>query len=152
MRTSQQTSRNGGRFHFGNTKSKKGSRQIDLSEEASKALQAHLDRQMVEMERLGDRYEDQGLVFTTSKGTPINPSNLRQRSFAKLLKKAGLRKVRFHDLRHTCATLALSRNIHPKVVQELLGHVNIAITLDRYSHFIPGMGRNAALTMDEIFA
>jgi integrase len=152
LRVKRTLTRNGGKLNFGDPKSKKGSRQIDLSEEASKALQAHLDRQMDEMKRLGDLYVDQGLVFTTRKGTPINPSNLRQRSFVKLLKQAGLRKVRFHDLRHTCATLMLSRNIHPKMVQELLGHANVAITLDRYSHFMPGMGRNMALTMDEIFA
>jgi hypothetical protein len=60
-------------------------------------------------------WEDHGLVFTTETGSPINPSNLRQRSFAPLLKKAGLPHVRFHDLRHTCATLLLSQNTHPQV-------------------------------------
>ena len=152
LRIRSTLTRDHGRYHFGEPKSEKGRRQIDLPEEASKALGAHLDGQMNEMERLGDRYEDRGLVFTTSTGAPINPSNLRQRSFARLLKKAGLRKIRFHDLRHICATLMLSRNIHPKVVQEMLGHANVAITLDRYSHFLPGMGRDAALAMDEIFA
>ena len=65
---------------------------------------------MEQMERLGDFYKDQGLVFATGKGTLVNPSNLRKRSFAPLLEKAGLPSVRFHDLRHTCATLLLSRN------------------------------------------
>jgi integrase len=56
------------------------------------------------------------------------------------LKRAGLPHIRFHDLRHTCATLLLSKNVHPKFVQELLGHATIAITLDTYSHVLPGMG------------
>jgi integrase len=58
-------------------------------------------------------------------------------------------KIRFHDLRHTCATLLLSCNVHPKYVQELLGHANIAITLDTYSHVIPGMGNQTARAMDD---
>lgn len=152
LRVRRTLTRDHGRFYFGEPKSEKGRRQIDLPEGASKALKAHLDRQMAEMERIGDRYEDRGLIFTTATGAPINPSNLRQRSLADLLKKAGIRKVRFHDLRHTFATLMLSRNIHPKVVQEMLGHANIAITLDRYSHFLPSMGRDAAVAMDEIFS
>ena len=82
-------------------------------------------------------------------GTLINPTNLRQRSFASLLKRAGLPKIRFHDLRHTCATLLLGRNVHPKFVQELLGHANIAITLDTYSHVIPGMGNQTARAMED---
>jgi integrase len=79
----------------------------------------------------------------------LNPSNLRQRSFAPLLKRAGLPHIRFHDLRHTCATLLLSKGVHPKFVQELLGHATIAITLDTYSHVLPGMGGEAAIAMED---
>ncbi len=104
---------------------------------------------MQEIERLGDLYQDGGLVFTSAGGTLINPSNLRQRSFVPLLKRARLPQIRFHDLRHTCATLLLCRNVHPKYVQELLGHSNIAITLDTYSHVIPGMGDHAARAMED---
>ena len=88
--------------------------------------------------------------FTTEAGTLINPSNLRQRSLALLLNKAGLPHIRFHDLKHTCATLLLSKGVHPKFVQELLGHATIAITLDTYSHVLPGMGDQTATAMDEI--
>jgi integrase len=84
-------------------------------------------------------WKNQGLVFASESGTLINPTNLRQRSFASLLKRAGLSKIRFHDLRHTCATLLLGRGVHVKFVQELLGHANITITLDTYSHVLPGM-------------
>ena len=66
-----------------------------------------------------------------------------------LLECAGLPPVRFHDLRHTCATLLLSRNVHNKYVQELLGHASIAQTLDTYSHVLPGMGGGAADAMED---
>ena len=132
--------RSGGRVVFDSPKTKKSHRSIRLTPQAVEALRSHLKRQLRDMEILGDHYQDQGLVFTTDKGGPINPSNLRQRSFAPLLKRAGLPHQRFRDLRHTCATLLLSRGVHPKFVQELLGHATIAITLDTYSHVIPSMG------------
>ena len=80
---------------------------------------------------------------------PVNPENLVQRSFKPLLKKAGLLEIRFHNLRHTCATLLLGRGVHPKFVQELLGHATIAMTLDNYSHYLPSMGDQAAGTMGD---
>ena len=70
-------------------------------------------------------------------------------SFKPLLKKASLPDIRFHDLRHTCATLLLGKGVHAKFVQELLGHATISITLDTYSHVLPGMGDAAAGAMDE---
>jgi integrase len=82
-------------------------------------------------------------------GNLINPSNLRQRSFAPLLKRAGLPRITFHDLRHTCASLLFQKNVHPKFVQELLGHASVAITLDTYSHMLPGMGGEAADAIGE---
>ena len=82
-------------------------------------------------------------------GIPINPSNLRQRSFAPLLKNAALPHIRFRDLRHTCATLLLSNGVHPKFVQELLRHASIAITLDTYYHVMPGMGDQATTATQE---
>ena len=69
-------------------------------------------------------------------------------SFKPLLKRGGLERVRLHDLRHTCATMLLSRGVHPKFVQELLGHSSIAMTLDRYSHWIPSMGDQTARAME----
>ncbi len=71
-------------------------------------------------------------------------------SFKPLLKRAELKGVRFHDLRHTCATLLLSRGVHPKFVQELLGHASITITLDRYSHWVPSMGDQTARAMEAV--
>jgi integrase len=144
--------RSGGKTTFGEPKTKKSRRSIRLTPQAAEALRAHLERQLRDMEILGDRYRDQGLVFTTDTGAPINPSNLRQRSFAPLLKRAGLPHMRFHDLRHTCATLLLSCGVHPKFVQELLGHATIAITLDTYSHVMPSMADATAKAMEDALA
>jgi integrase len=141
--------RNGGRVAIGEPKTKKSRRSIRLTSRAVEALKAHLEYQLRQIEILGDRYEDQGLLFTTDTGGPVNPSNLRKRSFAPLLKKAKLPHIRFHDLRHTCATLLLTQGTHPKYVQELLGHATIAITLDTYSHVLPGMGDQTARAMQD---
>jgi integrase len=140
--------RNGGRVTFGEPKTKKSRRSIRLTHQAVRVLKKHLERQLREIGMLGDRYEDQGLLFATDTGGPLNPSNLRQRSFLPLLKKARLPHVRFHDLRHTCATLLLNQGTHPKFVQELLGHATIAITLDTYSHVMPSMGDQTAKAME----
>ncbi len=121
-----------------------------LTAGAIAALQGHLKRQMEEMDRLGSLFKPGGLVFANEIGGIFNPSNLRNRSFARLLMRAGLSaETRFHDLRHTCATLLLSRNVNPKIVSEMLGHANIAITLDTYSHVLPDMQEKAAKALEE---
>ena len=79
----------------------------------------------------------------------VNRHNLTQRSFSSLLAKAGPPQIRFHDLRHTCATILLSKGVHAKFVQELLGHATIAITLHTYSHVLPAMSSSTADAMDE---
>jgi len=99
--------------------------------------------------RLAGLYEDHDLIFATEKGTPLKPENLVKRSFKPLLERTGLPEIRFHDLRHTCATLLLGRGVHPKFVQELLGHATIAMTLDTYSHFLPSMGNQTARAMED---
>jgi integrase len=91
-----------------------------------------------------------GLVFCDTHGGPLRKSNLLRRSFLPLLKRAGLSAMRFHDLRHTAATLLLAQGVHPKIVQERLGHSQISLTLDTYSHVLPGMGRGAACKLDEL--
>ncbi len=124
-----------GRIEEG-TKNGKG-RRIELSQTAVEALRSHRAGQEGEM---GKGYDGRGLVFATSKGTPTSGTNLVNRSFKPLLKRAGVPNIRFHDLRHTCATIRFMKGQHPKNVQELLGHSSVAITLDIYSHMIPGMG------------
>ncbi len=99
--------------------------------------------------RLAALWEDHGLVFPNQAGKTKNATALTARSFKPIFERAGLpEKTRFHDLRHTCATLLLKRGVHPKLVQELLGHKTISITLDIYSHVLPGMGDAAAGEMD----
>jgi integrase len=79
----------------------------------------------------------------------MNAKNLTARSFKPILERAGLpRNVRLHDIRHTCATLLLGKGVHPTIVQELLGHATIAITLDTYSHVLPTMQDEAVIAMD----
>ena len=81
----------------------------------------------------------------------VNPSDPRNRSFARLLKRAGLpAATRFHDLRHTCATLLLSCNVNPKIVSEMLGHATTAITLDTYSHVLPDMQEIAVSALQDV--
>jgi integrase len=87
-----------------------------------------------------EAHEDHDLMFITEKGTPVNSSNLVHRSFQPLLDSCGLPRIRFHDLRHTCATIRFMKGQHPKRVSDILGHSSVAITLDIYSHVIPGMG------------
>lgn len=141
--------RESGHYKLGEPKTNRSRRTVKLTGAATEALRDHLIYQMKEMDRLGDLYQDQGLVFTTDSGAPINPSNIRNRNLSRLLGLAGLPKIRFHDLRHTCATLLLSRNVHPMIVQEMLGHANVAITLDTYSHVLPGMSDQAAAAIED---
>jgi integrase len=131
----------------GETKTRRGRRQISLTPRAVNALKAHRKCEFEEGIRRSGLYEDHDLIFAPSVGTPINPENLVKRSFKPLLKKAGLPEIRFHDLRHTCATLLLGRGVHPKIVQELLGHPTIAMTLDTYSHYLLSMGDVASGAM-----
>lgn len=82
-------------------------------------------------------------------GRPLDGSNLLKRFYAHL-QRAGLPRVRFHDLRHSAATLLLGRGIHPKIVSEMLGHSQISVTLDLYSHVTPTMQRDAAAALDAV--
>jgi len=140
---------NGKRVALGEPKTKKSRRTVRLTPVATDALGRHRARQAEEKLKAGELYADQDLVFADEGGGLINPSNLRQRSFASLLRRAfgeggDATRITFHDLRHTCASLLFQRNVHPKFVQELLGHASVAITLDTYSHMLPGMGGEAA--------
>ena len=137
-------------YYFTEPKTARSRRTVVLPEVALTALRKHRIQQVEERLKLGEVWEDHGLVFTTGIGTPLDPSQVRTRSFHPLLEKAGLPRIRFHDLRHTAATLLLAAGENPKVIQEMLGHSSISMTLDRYSHVIPSMQRQAAAKMDAI--
>jgi len=144
--------RDGGKHTVGPAKTAKGSRTVKLTRDATEALQEHLERQLAEIDKAGDKWQENGLVFCTGKGTLINPSNLRRRSLAPLLQRAGLPAITFHQLRHTAATILLLKNVNPKVVSEMLGHATIAITLDTYSYVLPNMQHSAVAAMEEAFS
>ena len=117
------------------------------------ALKVHRLGQNEERLRLGELWEDHGLVFPNRVGKPINHSNLYNREFKVLLKKARLenRGFTFHSLRHTFATELFTRRTHPKIVQSLLGHSSITQTMDRYSHLMEDIGGDAVEGLDESF-
>ena len=100
--------------------------------------------------KMGATYEDQGLIFASETGSVLHLRNIDARYFKPLLKEAGLPKIRLYDLRHTHATLLLAAGEHPKVVQERLGHATITLTLDTYSHVVPGMQERAAERLDSL--
>jgi integrase len=112
-------------------------------------LKAHRARQNEERLRLGSLWEDRGLVFPNQVGKPMNADNLYHRGFKPLLQKAGLSSFIFHSLRHTCATLLVSKNVNPKIVSKMLGHATISQTMDTYSHVMPGMGDVADTALEE---
>lgn len=133
------------------TKTARSRRSVRLSQRALQALQGHLERQLEEdIDRVGSMWQENGLVFATEIGTPLNSHNLTQRSFRPLLSRAGLPQVWFHDLRHTAATYLLSKGTHAKYVQALLGHSTVSITLDTYSHVLPQMDDGIADAMDDL--
>jgi integrase len=130
------------------TKSGKG-RRVRLTRRAVTALKDHRKRQLEERMRLAGLWQDQSLVFAGETGSLFNPSNLRNRSFKRIKARSGVREdLRFHDLRHTCATLLLSEGVNAKVVSEMLGHASITITLNIYSHVLPDMQDSAADAME----
>jgi integrase len=136
---------------FAAPKTPRSRRKIELSNTARVALRAHRKRQLEERMKKAGLWEDRGLVFPSAVGTLLSHRNV-VRSFKALLKRAGLPLgTRLYDLRHTCATLLLNGNVHPKYVQELLGHASIAQTLDTYSHVLKGMDGGISGAMDEAF-
>jgi integrase len=136
---------------YSEPKTKAGRRVIVLGQTTIEKLRKHVELQQLEREVAGLRWKDNDLIFPTSIGTPVEPTNLLKR-YKALLDQCGLPDIRFHDLRHTAATLMLQQGVHPKVVQERLGHSEIGMTLNTYSHVIPSMQEDAADKMDEIIS
>ena len=128
-------------------KTAKGRRSIPISEIACAALKARLQEQ--ELEKKFTHYQDQGLVFTNESGGPLDPHAITKQ-FKRYAKRAELPEIRFHDLRHTHASLLLEQGIHPKVVSERLGHSQISITLDTYTHVIPSLQEQATDQFDKL--
>lgn len=160
-----------GRLWLAPPKTAKGAREIHLTELALTALREHRERQFA-----AGHWRANGYVFTDTRGGPLRKSNFLRKQWYPLLDRAGIFRVeplvdelgqpvldrtvapkakkvylRFHATRHTAATLLLMQNVHPRVVQELLGHSSITVTMDTYSHVLPSMGAEAAAKMDAVF-
>jgi integrase len=131
---------------FEEPKTKRSKRSVPLPAQTVTALTRHWTEQLDERELVGAGWLDSGLVFAEPDGQPIHPDRFRKR-FEHRVQRSGLPAIRFHDLRHTYATLALQAGIHAKVVSEILGHASISITLDTYSHAVPGLQESAADTV-----
>jgi len=130
-------------------KTKGSRRSVRLTQGAVEALRGHLKRQLQEIDRAGSLWRENGLMFASESGEPLDRRYLTSCRYKALLKRTELPMIRFHDLRHTCATLLLSKNVNPKIVSEMLGHASIAITLDTYSHVLPNMRDHAAAAMED---
>ena len=127
-----------------------GIRTIPLPDIALEVLKAHKAKQLKQRLHCGDAWKNLDVVFCTGVGSYYNQSN-HHKVFRKILEEAGLPLIRFHDLRHSAATILLSMGVNPKVIQERLGHASVTITLGRYSHVTASMQREANGLLNEAF-
>jgi integrase len=137
----------GGKWILVEPKSARSRRTIALPEVVVGALKAQRVRQLQDRLVAGRHWQDHGFVFTSSVGSPLEPSNATKQ-FRKLLVSAGVPLIRFHDLRHTAATFLLAQGVDPRTIMETLGHSQISLTLNTYSHVLPVLQREAARKME----
>lgn len=149
VRRQLQRMRDGSGLAFVPLKNKTG-RTIRMDSSTVEILKSHRKRQAEEKLKMGNLYQDQDLIFATQVGTPIDAQNVVNRSFKPLLRSAGLPNIRFHDLRHTCATLLLGKGVNLKVTQERLGHADTSMTMNTYSHVTPNMQGDAADAIESV--
>lgn len=143
--------RKGGEWYFGEPKTSRSRRTVPFPASVLSALQEHKRRQAAERLKAGAGYQNNELVFAMSNGRPILLRTLDRRHFKPTLQRAKLpQSFRLYDLRHSCATLLLAANEHPKVVSERLGHASITLTLDTYSHVLPSMQQAASEKLESI--
>jgi integrase len=138
-----------GKLKFAPPKTKFGLRTVSLGSKAMEVLRDHYERQQEERRAAGGLWIETGLMFTNATGGQLDPRNLL-RDYKKLLHDAGLPMIRFHDLRHTAASLMLNLGIPVLVVSRILGHSRPSITLDVYGHLIPSAQAEVAEKMDEL--
>jgi integrase len=134
----------------GDTKTPRSRRLIELGQGTVAALRLHEKRQALERRIAGKEWNERGLVFTTLAGGPLDAGSVGHAK-DRALEAAGLPHVRTHDLRHTTATYLLSRGVHPKIVQELLGHSSITLTMNTYSHVLPTLHKEVTSHMDRLY-
>jgi integrase len=135
---------------FGPLKTAGSRRTVLLTEVAVAALHVHRDQQSINVATVTD-WCDSGLVFTNGLGGPLEPS-VPGSALKRVMRQAALPRIRVHDLRHTTATVLLVAGVHPKVVQDLLGHRTIVVTMDTYSHVMPVLHLQAIQTLNSLLA
>lgn len=138
-----------GKLHLVEPKTEKSRRVLPLPSLLVDALRIHRTRQLEERLALGSNWQESGFVFASTIGTPLEPRNLN-RTFDALLKNAKLPKIRFHDMRHSCATMLLAQGVPQRTLMEILGHSQISLTMNTYSHVLPEMTRAAIGMMDSV--
>ncbi len=143
----------GGGWYFGEPKTAKSRRTVPMGKEIFAELRSLRSAQLELMMKLGTEYERNDLVFATDStnfGKPLDLKNIRNRNFARILKAADLEGFRVYDLRRNMATLMLAEGVNPKMVSERLGHANIALTMDTYSHVLPDMQLEATARLGKV--
>lgn len=151
LRVAHALQRVNGRLELVEPKSRSSRRTIPRPATVARALRVHRSRQLEERLAAGPRWRESDLVFTTAVGTPLDSRNVTRR-FQAALERAGLPQLRFHDLTHTAASLMLAQGIAPRVVMETLGHSQISLTMNTYSHVVPALQREAADRMDAVLS
>jgi integrase len=141
-----------GELRFGQPKTKRSRRKVALAAPAVEALRRHRAAQAAERLAGGQAWQDLGLVFSDSTGGPLDAHQVVKRHFRPLLHRAELPCIKFHNLRHSAATLLLGLGTHPSVVQQMLGHAAVSITLDIYSHAAPILQHDAARALGDLVA
>jgi integrase len=149
LRVDRQLQRMDGKNQLVDLKTAQSVRTLPMPDSIANTLRRHRRDQVLQRELAAYRWQETGLVFTTETGTGLEGADVTRR-FQRLLLSAGLKRRRFHDLRHSCATLLLVQNVPPRVVMEILGHSQISLTMNTYSHVLPGLKRDAATSLDAI--
>ena len=149
LRVKQALQKIDGKWQLVEPKTNRSRRTLPIPKIVLDKLREHRTRQKRDRLKAGDRWQDWELVFTTGIGTPLDGVNVNKH-FQRTLAALGLPKQRFHDLRHACATFLLSQGLSPRVVMETLGHSQISVTMDTYSHVMPELQQEAADRMNEL--
>jgi len=151
LRISKQLQRVDGAPQLVEPKTARSRRTLAMPPMITKSLEQHRVRQRQERSNAGNRWAETDLVFASTEGKPLDGTAI-SKGFHRLLERAGLQQRRFHDLRHSCATLLLVQGVSPRVVMDLLGHSQIGLTMNTYSHVIPDLRRDAADRMQDLLA
>ena len=149
LRVEQQLQRVDGELRLVPLKTRQSRRTLPMPDMITERLLQHQDRQQQERRAAGSHRQETGLVFTTNLGVGLDGAYVTK-AFQRLLARSTLEKRRFHDLRHSCASLLLAQDVSPRVVMEILGHSQVGLTMNTYTHVLPDLKRGAAASIDAL--